>query len=55
MGGAQGIDAHFLHDLQLPPGGTAVEGRAQAAQVVVQAYPVEDNAPVVQQQPIIRR
>ena len=54
VGGAQGIDAHFLHDLQLTPGGTAVEGRTQAAQVVVQAYPVEDNAPVVQQQPIVR-
>ena len=52
--GAQGVHAHVLHDFQLPPGGGAVEGRAQAAQVVMQAHAVEHQTPVIQEQSLIR-
>ena len=44
-----GVDAHLLHQLQLPFGRLRIESRPQGAQVVVQAYAMQLNAPAVQE------
>ena len=49
VAGADGVDAQPFHDLELPFGGAAVDGRAQRAQVVVHADALQLEVPAVQQ------
>ncbi len=55
VAGADGVDAHVAHDLELPLHGPRIERRAQRAVVVVQAHAVELHAPAVEMEAVVGR